>query len=87
LQKIEIMTLPKFLLADNSDFPEDLFVVHTEYPRFILNVEEEEVEWLDEIEENENEEEIAEELTSIIEQAYEFCDAEIAKYDDEDEDE
>lgn len=81
------MTLPKFLLADNSDFPEDLFVVHTEYPRFILNVEEEEVEWLDEIEENENEEEIAEELTSIIEQAYEFCDVEVAKYDDEDEDE
>ena len=28
------MKLPKFLLADNSDFPEDLFVVHTEYPRF-----------------------------------------------------
>ena len=38
------MKLPKFLLADNSEFPEDLFVVHTEYPRFILNVEEEEVE-------------------------------------------
>ena len=44
------MKLPKFLLADNSDFPEDLFVVHTEYPRFILNVEEEEVEWLDDLE-------------------------------------
>ena len=26
-------------MADNSEFPEDLFVVHTEYPRFILNVE------------------------------------------------
>ena len=38
------MKLPKFLLADNSEFPEDLFVVHTEYPRFILNVEEEDVE-------------------------------------------
>jgi hypothetical protein len=43
------MKLPKFLLADNSEFPEDLFVVHTEYPRFILNVEEEEVEWLDDL--------------------------------------
>ena len=41
------MKLPKFLMADNSEFPDDLFVVHTEYPRFILNVEEEEVEWLD----------------------------------------
>ena len=37
-------------MADNSEFPEDLFVVHTEYPRFILNVEEEEVEWLDDLE-------------------------------------
>ena len=36
-------------MADNSEFPEDLFVVHTEYPRFILNVEEEEVEWLDDL--------------------------------------
>ncbi|MCB9201964.1 MAG: hypothetical protein H6604_02795 [Flavobacteriales bacterium] len=81
------MTLPKFLMADNSGFPDDLFIVHTEYPRFILNVEEEEVEWLDEIEENENEEEIAEELTAVIEQAYEFCDAEIAKYEEEDIDE
>ena len=44
------MKLPKFLMADNSEFPEDLFVVHTEYPRFILNVEEEEVEWLDDLE-------------------------------------
>ena len=44
------MKLPKFLMADNSEFPEDLFVVHTEYTRFILNVEEEEVEWLDDLE-------------------------------------
>ena len=27
------MKLPKFLMADNSEFPEDLFVVHTEYPK------------------------------------------------------
>ena len=32
------MELPKFLIADNSKLEDDLFIVHTEYPRFILNV-------------------------------------------------
>lgn len=77
------MKLPKFLMADNSDFPEDLFVVHTEYPRFILNVEEEEVEWFDDLEE---EEEVANEVNSLIEQAFNFCDAEIERYEEDDED-
>jgi hypothetical protein len=58
------MKLPKFLLADNSEFPEDLFVVHTEYPRFILNVEEEEVEWLDDLE-GDDEETMADEATKV----------------------
>ncbi len=76
------MKLPKFLMADNTDFPDDIFVVHTEYPRFVLNVEEEEVEWFDEFE-GDNEDEISDEITKVIEQAYDFCDAELAKYDDE----
>ena len=76
------MKLPKFLMADNSEFPEDLFVVHTEYPRFILNVEEEEVEWLDDLE-GDDEETIANEATQGVEQARKGCDEELAKYDDE----
>ena len=76
------MKLPKFLMADNSEFPEDLFVVHTEYPRFILNVEEEEVEWLDDLE-GVDEETIANEATQVVEQAFKWCDEELAKYDDE----
>ena len=63
------MKLPKFLLADNSEFPEDLFVVHTEYPRFILNVEEEEVEWLDDLE-GDDEETMADEATKVVEKAF-----------------
>ncbi|CVK15616.1 hypothetical protein Ga0061079_102166 [Apibacter mensalis] len=78
------MKLPKFLMADNSDFPEDLFVVHTEFPRFILNVEEEEVEWFDDLEGEE--EDVANEVNSLIQQAFDFCDAEIEKYEEEDED-
>ena len=42
------MELPKFLIADNSSFKDDLFIVHTEYPRFILNVSNDEVHWLEE---------------------------------------
>ena len=32
------MTLPKFLLGDNTDHPEDIFIIHTEYPQFIINL-------------------------------------------------
>ena len=42
------MELPKFLIADNSSLKDDLFIVHTEYPRFILNVSNDEVHWLEE---------------------------------------
>ena len=79
------MKLPKFLLADNSEFPEDLFVVHTEYPRFVLNVEEEEVEWFHDLD-GEDEESMADEATKVVEQAFKWCDDELNKYDDEDED-
>ncbi|PIE50071.1 MAG: hypothetical protein CSA38_05190 [Flavobacteriales bacterium] len=75
------MKLPKFLMADNNEFPEDLFVVHTEYPRFILNIEEEEVEWLDDLD-GDNEETLADEATKVIEQAFKWAEAEIAQYDD-----
>lgn len=77
------MKLPKFLMADNSNYPEDLFVVHTEFPRFILNVEEEDVEWLDIIEESD--EDATNEINSLIEKAFAFCDEEIEKYEEEDE--
>ena len=33
------MELPKFLLADNTDYPTAIFIVHTEFPRFVLNLE------------------------------------------------
>ena len=44
------MELPKFLIADNSSLKDDLFIVHTEYPRFILNVSNDEIHWLEEFE-------------------------------------
>ena len=37
------MDLPKFLLADNSNFPDDIFVLHTEFPRFLINLKDDEI--------------------------------------------
>ncbi|MEY3039810.1 MAG: hypothetical protein RLZZ593_952, partial [Bacteroidota bacterium] len=42
------MELPKFILGDNTDFPDAIYVVHTEYPRFILNLADDDIEWLEE---------------------------------------
>ena len=74
------MDLPKFLLADNSNFPEDIFVLHTEFPRFIINLKDDEIEWFEDLSE-ENEEDIANELPSLIEQASQFYDDEMAQYE------
>jgi hypothetical protein len=43
------MDFPKFLVADNTDLPEAVYIVHTEFPSFILNLENDEVKWLDDI--------------------------------------
>ena len=45
--------LPKFLVADNTDLPEAIFILHTEYPRFIVNLENDEVDWFDALEKDE----------------------------------
>ncbi|CAM1340716.1 hypothetical protein [Tenacibaculum amylolyticum] len=74
------MNLPKFLLADNSEFPEDIFILHTEYPRFLINLKDDEVEWFEDVE-GENEQELANELEKLIEQAGNFYDSEMKKYE------
>ena len=61
------MTLPKFLMGDNTANPEDIFVVHTEYPQFIINLVNDEVEWMDDLQGNE--EELAIEIAQLIEEA------------------
>ncbi|MDP2088444.1 MAG: hypothetical protein Q8J84_03480 [Flavobacteriaceae bacterium] len=78
------MKLPKFLLADNSQFPDDLFVVHTEFPSFILNIATDEVEWMDELE-AEDGVNLEEEVAIILDKAYEFYEQEMDSFDEEDE--
>jgi len=75
------MELPKFLLADNTDHPEAIFIVHTEYPRFIINLENDEVEWMEEFS-KQDEADLMEEAESLIEAATAFYDREVSRYDD-----
>lgn len=75
------MDFPKFLLGDNTDFPDAIFVVHTEYPRFIINLQDDEVEWLEDFDQN-DEKELATEAEDLITQANEFYDREVSRYDD-----
>ena len=76
------MTLPKFILGDNSEFPNAIFVIHTEFPRFVINLENDELEWLEDFDQQ-DEKELQSEAESAIQQATDFYDAEVAKYEQE----
>ncbi len=73
-------SFPKFLLGDNTDYPNAIFIIHTEFPRFILNLANDEVEWLEEFD-KEDEEELASSAESLIEEATAFYDREISRYE------
>ena len=76
------MELPKFLLGDNTDFPDDIFIIHMDYPRFIINLKDDEVEFLEEPEDL-DEAELNAEMEGLIEQASAFYDREIARFEEE----
>ena len=71
---------PKFLLGDNTDYPDAIFVIHTEFPRFIINLENDEVEWLEEFDE-EDQKELENQAQNLIEEAQSFYDREISRYE------
>jgi len=75
------MELPKFILGDNTDLPSAIYVLHTEYPRFIINLEDDEVEWLEDFT-KEDEKDLESETQSLIEQATAFYDREVSRYED-----
>ena len=74
------MNLPKFLLADNTDCPDDIFILHTEYPRFIINLVDDEIEWLEELI-NDRESSLENEIQLLIEEASAFYDREMQRYE------
>ncbi|NNK83077.1 MAG: hypothetical protein HKO92_08130 [Flavobacteriaceae bacterium] len=75
------MTLPKFILGDNTDYPDAIFVIHTEFPRFIINLENDEVEWLEDFDQH-DEKELLDETENVIQQASEFYDREVGRYEE-----
>ena len=74
------MEFPKFILGDNTDYPNAIFVIHTEFPRFIINLEDDEVEWLEDFDQH-DEKELQNETEQLIEQASRFYDREVSRYD------
>ena len=70
------MKLPKFLLADNSSLQNVIFIIHTEYPRFIMNVTNDEVHWLEDFDKK-DEEILNFESEQLINDALSFYDKEI----------
>ena len=76
------MELPKFLLADNTDHPEAIFVLHTEYPLMIIDLANDEVEFLEDVS-GDSESELTSEVQEIIEQASAFYDREMSRYEDQ----
>ncbi len=74
------MQLPRFLLADHSEHPEDIFIVHTQYPRFVINLKDDEIEFLEEISDK-DQEDLTTEMENFINEASAFYDEEVAKYE------
>jgi len=73
------MKLPKFLMGDNTDYSNDIFVIHTDFPRFIINLIDDEIEWLEDFQ-GEDQKELENEVANLIEEASQFYDREMARY-------
>jgi len=67
------------MVADNTDFPDAVYIVHTEFPAFVLNLEDDEVKWLDDIS-DENEGDLTATLEKLIAEAEEFYQREVDNY-------
>lgn len=75
------MELPKFILGDNTDFETAIFVIHTEFPRFIINLEDDHIEWFEDFD-AQDEKELLTETENLIEEASKFYDREVSRYND-----
>lgn len=71
--------LPRFILGDNTDHPDDIFIIHTEYPKFIINLANDSIEWMEEIE-AEDEKYLKEEMQNFVKEASDFYDREIERF-------
>jgi hypothetical protein len=76
------MELPKFLLGDNTKAnKDDIFVIHTEFPRFVINLKDDEIELWDDLI-GSDEEELLLLVAQYIEEASAFYDEEMKAYEE-----
>ncbi len=80
------MDTPKFLLADNSNYPDEVFILHAEEPAFLLNLVSGDITWFDDsipdILGTDDEAEIKTFVNSLIDKAESFYDDEIKKLEE-----
>ena len=76
------MKIPKFLLGDNTDCSDAIYIIHTEFPRFIINLIDDEIEWLEDFQ-GVDQEELEGEVVALINQASDFYDREMNIYENE----
>ena len=72
--------LPEFLLADSSEYPDSIFVIHTAFPRFVINLQNDEIEWWESFT-AEDKEIATQEVVHWVEQATQFYDQQISSYE------
>ena len=72
--------LPEFLLADSSEYPDSIFVIHTAFPRFVINLQNDEIEWWESFT-AEDKEIATQEVADWVEQATRFYDQQISSYE------
>lgn len=80
------MELPKFLVGDSTDEPDAIFIIHTEAPRFILNLDSDEIKWLDddlsELLGTDDKSELTTAISQLLSEADEFYQREIDRYEE-----
>ena len=74
------MDLPKFLIADSSELEDTIFVIHTAYPKFLMNVINDEIHWMEEFEKDDREE-LESQTAKLIDEALSFYDKEIKNFE------
>jgi hypothetical protein len=78
--KSRIMAIPKFLVGDNTDHPESVFIIHTEFPRFVMDLDTDEIEWLDDVA-GEDQGDLTDEMASLLVEANAFYEHEVEHYE------
>jgi hypothetical protein len=86
MQENNKMEIPKFLVGDNTDCQDAVFIIHTQSPRFILNLDNDDVQWLDddlpELLGTDNDAELTTAISDLLAEADEFYQREIDRYEE-----